>query len=242
LNGFHALPVEQPVKKPVLARSFWWMILIAAQLGAVIPVLADESAVIPYKEIDRLWQFVSAVNPTNLIARVSVTSTNPAVAPSDVKMVIQSPANGMIMVEMSPSGDIRRFPHSEELARENPPIVANQPKGTLRLTLTWKLPLADYNSFRYSRLQAGVSEVNKAIKVQAGLMSAAAPQASGVIFIFPPESAGKAKVEIVSAAGRKEYVADAKGHVRIEVENSPSLATADVVLSEKAKLIVPDVN
>jgi hypothetical protein len=73
-------------------------------------------------------------------------------------------------------------------------------------------------------------------------MSAAAPQASGVIFIFPPESAGKAKVEIVSAAGRKEYVADAKGHVRIEVENSPSLATADVVLSEKAKLIVPDVN
>jgi hypothetical protein len=234
--------VQLPVKSGIPVGSFWWVILIAAQLAALLPVsAADENAVIPYKEIDRLWAFVSAVNPTNLTARVSVTSTNPAVSPSEIKMIVQT-AIGPAMVAVSTDGEIRRFPHDPELLRQNPPVVSNQPRGSLRLTLTWRLPLADFLGFRYSRLQDGVAEVNKAIKAQAGLMSAVSPQASGVIFVFPNASAGKAKVEIVSATDRKEYVADARGQVRLELDKARAAASVEVRLSEKAQLIIPDVN
>ena len=222
---------------------FCRVLFIAAQIGALLPVLAadePENAVIPYKEIDQRWEVATSVNPSNLVGVITITSTNPAVTPSQIKMLVQT-REGQAMVSLAPNGELRHFPHDPQLANQNPPIVSNQPKGSLRLKLTWKLPVSEYLGFHYSRLQDGVNEFNKAIKTQAGPMSAVLPRASGVIFVFPLASAGKAKVQIISGTDRREYVADARGQVKLDLDKTTP-GNADVRLSEKADMIIPDVN
>jgi len=201
---------------------------------------ADTNAVIPYKSLDELCQMIAAVDPAKLDVRVFVSSQNKAVRPPDISLTIQSASKGRIPVPVGTNGQVLKFPHEKELRRENPSIIANQPKGTLSLLISMRLPQSDELTFRYKRLGNGVAELNKAIKAQAGLLSFLAPKAEGVIFFFPKASAGKAKVEIASTSRKLAYTADAQGHVKLKMDKALLLENPEVRVSEKPQSIVPD--
>jgi hypothetical protein len=201
----------------------------------------DTNAVIPYDTLDDMFQPIAVVDPAKLEIHVLVGSRNKAVHPADITLTIRSAARGMLPVTISTNGLIAAFPHQKDLRRENPPVVSNQPKGTLSLTVTMQLPPSDQLTFRYARLEDGVAEINKAIRAQAGMvLSAFAPKAGGVVFLFPKTAAGKARVEIASVAGRREYTADKDGRVILKLDTALVKENPNVTVSEQPEHIVPD--
>ena len=221
--------------------GLWLAVLTVVLLCAIQPSYgADTNAVIPYKTLDDMFQPISEVNPTKLEIHVFVSSRNKAVHPSDISLTIRSETKGMIPVTINTNGQILKFPHTKELHHENPPVISNLPKGTLNLTITMQLPPSDELTFRYSRLGDGVAEINKSIKAQAGMvMSLLAPKVQGVVFLFPKASAGKAKVEIASAAGKREYTADKDGVIKLKLEKPLLAENPEVEVSQKPDHIVP---
>src|SRR5205807_528971 len=101
--------------------------------------------------------------------RMFVSSTNKSVDPANITLAIHSASKGTIPVSLDTNGQILKFPHEKELVRENPSMVANQPKGSLRMMVSVQLPTPDTLTFRYARLGDGAAEMNKLIKSQAGL-------------------------------------------------------------------------
>jgi hypothetical protein len=204
---------------------------------------ADTNAAIPYKMLDDMFQPIDAVDPTKLEIHVFLSSTNKSVRPSDIRLTIHSTAKGLIPVRLDTNGQIIRFPVEKDLRRENPPIVANQPAGTMRFMVTAQIPPSDVLTFRYRRLADGVAEINKSIRARAGLMlSLFAPKVHGVVFLFPKASAGKAKVEIKSASGTREYTADRHGQIILKLDKALVTENSEVTVSEKPANIVPDLS
>jgi hypothetical protein len=226
-------------------QSGLWPAVLAFVLSCAMPpsCAADTNAVIPYKTLDEIFRPITEVDPTKLEIHVFVSSSSKAVHPSDISLTIQSATKGMIPVLLGTNGQVLKFPDETNLRRENPPVIANQPKGTVRLVVTLQIPPSDELTFRYDRLGDGVAEINKSIKAQAGLMlSLFAPKAQGVVFFFPEASAGKAKVEIASAAGKREYTADKHGQIKLKLEKALLAENPEVIVSEKPASIVPDMS
>lgn len=212
------------------------------QLAIAPQVLADTTnAVIPYRAMDKFCQMAASVNPAKLNFRVFVFSQSNSVASAAITLTIHSATEGMIPVSLGTNGQVVHFPHQKALVRENPSIVSNQPKGTLRLAVRLQFPLPPTLTFRYARLNGDVAEVNKLIKSQAGLLSLFAPKARGVIFAFPKADAHKATIAIVAAAGRQEFRADKLGRVKLKLDRSLLAENPQVVLSEKPQAMVPDI-
>lgn len=203
---------------------------------------AETNAVIPYKVLDDMIRAIASLDRTKLEVQVSVISNNKAVSSADMSLTIKSATKGLIPVTLGTNGQILGFPQTKELRRENPGVVSNQPKGSLRLWVSMQLPVPEALTFRYQRLGDGVAEMNKAIKAQAGMLSLFAPKIEGVIFFFPEASAEKATVEIATAAGRRKYTADKKGWVKLNLEKGLVKENPEVTLSEKPRVISPDMS
>lgn len=202
---------------------------------------ADINAVIPYRNLDEMFEPIAAVDPAKLQIHVFVSSTNKTVRAADITLTIASAVKGRIPVTLSTNGQILEFPLARELHRENPPVVSNQPRGSLRLAITIQIPPTDELTFRYARLGDGVVEMNKSIRLQAGLvMSLFAPKVQGVVFLFSKNSAGKAIVKIASATGQRNYTADRNGRIKLKLEKSLLAENPEVILSEKPNHIIPD--
>jgi hypothetical protein len=214
--------------------------LAAFLFGAALSLSATESekAVIPYDKLDKFWQLSSSVNPSNLVLRGRFNSKNEAIRTADIQLTIRSKTRGDIPVELNAAGELKAFPHTEELAKENPPIISNQPKGTLNMTIMWSMPSPEGLSFPYSKLRNGVAEFNKLIKAQAGMFSVLAPKSKTVWIFFPNTSAGKAKVEVITTKGTKEFKADAEGRVNVDLDSKVP-DNAEVRLSEKILGLAP---
>ena len=149
-----------------MSRPFCWAaVALIGLITTAVTHAATTNAVIPYKAMDDLWQIASSADQSKLMVRVFVASTNKTVRPADIVLTIQSASAGKIPVQLSTNGQIIDFPHRTELVRENPSIVANQPRGTLNLFIGYKIPVEGL-SFPYSRLGHAAAEANKMIKSQ----------------------------------------------------------------------------
>ena len=228
----------------VKQSGLWVAVLAAVLFCAIQPsYAANTNAVIPYKMLDEIFRPITEVDPTKLEIHVFVSSSNKAVHPSDISLTIQSATKGMIPVLLGTNGQVLKFSDETNLRRENPPVSVNQPKGTVQLVVTLQIPPSDELTFRYNRLGDGIAEINKSIKAQAGMMlSLFAPKLQGVVFYFPKASAGKAKVEIASTLGRREYTADKHGQVKLKLDKALLAENPEVRVSEKPASIVPDMS
>ena len=242
--------------RPPSPRPQWmkqeWKQVAALAIGAMIglasgamPLPAQPqsptNAFGPYNRLDDIFQPISAVDPAKLQIHVFISSTNKSVHPSDIRLTIHSATQGLIPVPVKTNGQIVNFPDTKELRRENPAIIANQPKGSLYLFFTIQIPPSDDLTFPYRRLGDSVAEMNKSIRAQAGwALSLLAPKVQGVIFLFPRSSAGKATVEIDSAAGRKQYTADKHGVIKLKLANPLLAENPQVKMSQRPDHIVPD--
>ncbi len=201
----------------------------------------DTNAVIPYKDLSDMFQPMAEIDRSKLEVLAFVSSTNKAVHPSDITLTIRS-ARGMIPVTVNTNGEILKFPLDQDLLRENPPVLANQPKGSIQMVVTVQFPVPEGLTFRYRLLGDGAAEMNKAIRKQAGwVLSLLAPKVQGAVFRFPTTSARKATVEIAAASGAKKYVADAHGVVTLPLNPSLVSENPEVRVSEKPLGIYPEI-
>lgn len=209
-----------------------------------LSAFADDTnvnATLSYRKLDDFFQMVDGVNRSNLLLEMFVHSTNRMVQATNITLTIHS-SGGNIPVSHDEHGNILNWPQSKEMARENPPIISNQPKGSLNLIITYRIPLTNDLAFGYAHLGDGVAEMNKLIKAQAGwTLSWLAPKVDTVVFFFSKTNADKAKVTIASPTGRKEYVADKYGQVKLKLDESLLSEKPQVQLSDKPMAVAPDV-
>jgi hypothetical protein len=216
--------------------------LAAIHLGIVQMACADATnATIPYEKLDSFFQISREMDQSKLQVRIYIVSSNRAVHAGDISLTIQSTTKGMIPVAVGTNGEILNFPVQKDLSRENPPVVANQPKGTLQIFLSANVPLPDGLTFHYSHLSDSVAEANRMIDKQAGMMSMLAPRAKGVVLYFPKSSAGKATVTISAITGPQVFTADDKGRIKLKIDDSLTSENPQVQLSEKTLAAQPDI-
>lgn len=225
----------------------------AATLGAAIILAAagatrvaqhqDQQPVgkIPYQTLEDAQLFVNSINPTNLVFHMIIGSSNKRIHPQDIHLTIASKTAGDIPVHLGSKGQFLNFPCDDDLRRENPPVLSDQPPGTLGFGYWMYVPVPASHTFSYSRLTAAVDEANQAFaranQTPGGSLvreiSGALANADAISFVFKPSSAHKAKVTLHTADGDKEYVADAHGVVELKI--NPKLRTENplVTISEQ---------
>ena len=222
-----------------------------SKIGLASSSSARTNATMPYRMMDDAYRLLGGVDQTKLVLNWSVSSKQKAVQTTGIHLTIQSTNQGPIPLRLNTNGQIIDFPHDEALRRENPPIVADQPKGSLNFTVWMQLPMDKGLTFPYHRLTDGVDELNRAV-AEANRYSKEdefgdfggvfRSRVQGVVIYFPRARAGKARVEIVSKAGKKEYVAPANGQIKLMVDKTLQAEDPEVILSERPQGIVPDIH
>ena len=243
--------------KRTMKTMTWTKMKMAIIIGVAVILAAGTTTLVAqhqpkpglsYKMLDDACQFAAGFDQTNLVVRILITSKEKNVRPQDIGLTIQSAVKGQIRVQLGTNGQILDFPHDEALRRENPSVIHDPTNGPCVLTLVAYMPLPEELTFPYSRLgdavaeaNDGIARANKIIKADfAGEMSSLKMKVQGVIFFFPKSSARKAKVEIESAAGRREYTADTKGIIKLKLEKKLLAENPEITVSEKPQTIMPD--
>jgi RNA polymerase sigma factor (sigma-70 family) len=243
--------------KGVSKIMMWNKIKLAALVGVAVLAtgavgfaareqMQGGNAKIPYTMLDDATQFISTVNQSNLEFRMTLGSKQ--ISPTNIHLMIESKVRGSIPVQLARDGQLVGLPHDDALRRENPFVVSDLPKGTLNMTMFIRLPKPRGQRFPYSRLSDGVEELNRAVvranqlikKSYAKEFLPFKKQVQGVIFMFPPALAGKAKVEIASATNRREYIANARGQIKLKIEKTLLDENPEVRVSHNSYTIVPD--
>ncbi len=215
----------------VTPRHLPLALLAGGILLAAVAAAADNAS-IPYSKLDELWQKIEQVDTGKLVASAQIVSKNKGIKPAQIRLVIRS-ATGDIPLRVSAEGYILDFPRTEALRKENPPIEANQPKGSLRLNIGVELAVPPANSFSYSRLTDGIAEAMKLMKAQASAPTSAEPVVKSVIFLFPKSGARKATIEILASGRKRLLTADAAGQVRLPIEAALAGENPEVKLSDR---------
>ena len=253
--------------KGALKLMAWTKMRTAIVIGATILLAAGTTTLvaqhesrrspsIPYKMADDLWQLINGTDKTKFNLWASIASTNKAVQPGDIHIMIQSAVKGPISVRLGTNGQVVDFPHDEALRHENPPVTVN-PSGGGSLTISAYMPVPEDLTFRYNRLGDGVAEANNTIaKAENKIIrpdylgwanyinwyfsTSRKLKVQGVDFVFSKSSARTATVEIMAAAGTKTYKADANGQIKLILDKSLLLENPEVKVSEKPLMMGPD--
>ncbi|MBS0659599.1 MAG: hypothetical protein JSR82_15255 [Verrucomicrobia bacterium] len=205
-------------------------VVAALALAPLLP--AQEVGKLPYKMLDEIFQKTSGLDRSKVAVRVVISSKNSAVKPGDITLTIDSKTAGAAKLALGPDGSIRDFPQNEALRKENPFIVSNQPKGTLNMTADVGLPVPAEKSFPYQRLVDGLTELNAAIKKQAGVLGVFVGAATKVNFQFGDP---KATVTVPTKSGPTTLKADAQGNVSVLIDATLAKSDAQVTVSERPK-------
>jgi len=138
-----------------------WVIAVLGLLLAMIPSLqATEQARIPYSLVYHIEKGLARASQkyTNLQIILRMRPVLSDIKPSDLRAYIDA-KNGPIGISIEDNGNFAA-PISEPLLGENPWIVVNQPKGTMKLE--WNIgivPNNPTNGMRYRDLMRSVQEV-----------------------------------------------------------------------------------
>jgi hypothetical protein len=115
--------------------------IVAITLMAVASAIAQktEPSRMPYADMHRMitLNFRGMEGLTNQTVTMKITSDLPQVGPEQIKLFVDA-KSGKIPIPMNPDGTFS-FPVRDDLLKENPMIVANQPKGTLNVAVVFTL-------------------------------------------------------------------------------------------------------
>ena len=222
------------IKQRVLRRAVLLPVLaVAVAFSSTASLHAQDTGQVPYAMMHKVFSRAQQVKNPKVRALVTLQSKTKMVKPPT--MVIQA-KSGPINVPITDDGEIRSFPVTDELLKENPPVLTNQPKGTSQLVAAMEAVLPDTLTYSGRELAQVVDVANAEIKKQAGMLSLMAPRAKAVSFQF--RDGGKQTVTI-NRAQPQVLSADANGAVRVEIDKSFAAEDPKIVLSEKpAKILV----
>jgi hypothetical protein len=209
------------LRHPLLAAAFI--------LSAGSAKCADLS--IPYAKLYPMFQRGSQIKSPHVRPIFVVQSTDKAVKPGSITLIIQA-KSGAIPLKIDPDGEIHGFPVSAELLKENPPVLTNQAKGSLRIGGGMGITLPDSLTFTFAQLNSLLTEATAEMKKQAGmLLSFMVPSAKGLMFEF--SSPRKQTLTIAYKAGPKVLTADSDGGITLPMDKASLAENPSVTLSEK---------
>jgi hypothetical protein len=182
--------------------------------SALAGMAPAENARLPYHQLYSAQKAQSEWNHahTNLLVVMVMRSTLPHVKTSDLAVYIQTKA-GKIPVEIRAGGDFA-VPVSDDLLAEDPWIITNQPKGTMRLD--WQVAVISgpiTKSVHYARLMRPVRE-SEDVQVEMRRFFPASPRltVTGLKLTFSPAQKGAVAV-IHARGGDRKLEADEHGEI-----------------------------
>jgi hypothetical protein len=177
------------------------------------PALA-ENARLPYHQLYNAQKAQANLNRahTNLVVLLTMQSTLPGVKTSDLAVYIDTKA-GKIPIEIGAVGDFT-IPMRADLFAEDPWLITNQPKGTMKLN--WQvgvLPGRLTGSLHYSRLLRPVRE-SEEVQEQMRRFFPGSPKLAktGLKLTFPAAQT-KAAIVIHAKDGDRNLEANEHGEI-----------------------------
>jgi hypothetical protein len=197
------------------------------------PALA-ENARLPYHQLYNAQRASADLNRahTNLLVVLTLQSTLPNVKTSDLAVYIEARA-GRIPIEIGAAGDFT-LPMREDLLAEDPWIIINQPKGTMKLNgQIGVIPGRITHSVHYARLLRPVRE-SEEVQEQMRRFFPGSPRLAmtGLKLTFPAAQA-RAVVIIHARGGDRKLEADERGEVILPLapdllEEDPEMSLSDI--------------
>ena len=187
----------------------------------------------PYATIHKVMSRAQQVKHPKMRAAVRIESKTKGVQAKD--LVIQA-KSGPITVPVGEEGEVRNFPMTPELLKENPMVSSGLPKGAAALQVGLELVVPDSKTYSYRDLAQTLDDANAELKKQAGMLSVMMPRAKALSFQF---GGGGKQTVTINGKDPQVLTADANGAVRLEIDKSLVAQDPQVVVSEKpAKILV----
>jgi hypothetical protein len=110
--------------------------VLASTCFAVSAIAEPQPANLPYRSLCQMVRldFTKTTGLTNELVSLKIGSKNPKVELKDIAMFIDS-ISGHIPLVIDTNG-VMALPISKELIKENPDVVANQPKGSMTMEVS----------------------------------------------------------------------------------------------------------
>ena len=197
-------------------------------------------ASITYATLCHVKRKVESLNGAGIIVEPVVRARSKGTDVVNISLTIESSVNGEIKVPVDADGVIGDFPITDSLERENPSVVANEPKGTLELALRVRIPVPNSRTFPYSELANGLRQANVVFRREIGLLGFLAAQTRDVELFFPKTAGSKAELVINAKDGPRKFIADQSGKLVLQIDNTLAAENPEVVLSDAPQSIVVD--
>jgi hypothetical protein len=183
--------------------------------SALVGSLSAENAKLPYAQLYQMQRVQAEMSGayTNLVVVLCMESASTNVKPSELNVYIDA-KSGKVPVKIGPDGDFT-VPMRDDWLAENPWIITNQPRGTMKLD--WFVGLVIRHlptSIRYKPLMQVVRDCSD-VRERMRQVFPSVPKAvvAGLKLTYPPPERGS--VVIHSERADKKLDADAKGEVTI---------------------------
>lgn len=223
--------IPSRIARPALAAEFFGFVVLCAILTVCATSARCADLTIPYAKLYPMFSRGAQIKSPHVRPIFVVQSTDKAVKPGSITLTVQA-KSGAIPLKIDPDGEIHGFPVSAELLKEDPPILTNQAKGSLRIGGGIGITLPDSLTFSFAELNGYLVEASAEMKKQAGMfLSFMVPSAKGLIFEFA--SARKQTLTIAYKAGPKVLTTDSDGGIKLPIDKTSLAANPTVTLSEK---------
>jgi hypothetical protein len=216
-----------------IEKSAMKSLVLFASIALAPAAFADEAtSTTPYAT---LYQVLSPVTKIatydHLVAIERIQSKDRSVRPDTIRVVIHA-KSGPINVPVSPTGEVK-FPVTEALRAENPPVETNQPKGSLALIVNVALKIGDRLRVPWNDIEAALNQVRQ---FYADTQGSAAPTISGVEAYFSP---GKDAMLTIEGKSERLLMADPAGHLIVTREMASENAGAVLAFSRTPEFVMP---
>ena len=254
VKGVLKMMTFQKIKIAAVATAL--MLLAAGTTALAVESKTAHSSSIPYRMADDFWQLFNSVDTNRLHIQLTLTSKSKTVHPEDICVTIHSAVKGPILFRPDTNGLLTAFPHDEALRRENPTITANQPSGTMLMTVACSIPVPNGLTFDYNYLFDGADEARQTIAKANKIVTPGnigwvnyvewlftpSLKVKGVVLGFPASSAGHATVKIMAAGKTKTYRPSANGILMLKLDDTLLPQNPAVTVSEKPLFIAPNIS
>lgn len=208
------------------------LLALVASLALAQNAAGGATSTTPYLTLYQVLSPVAKISTyDHLVAVERIESKLPDVRPQDIRVVIHA-KEGPIPVPVSATGEVK-FPVTDALRAENPPVETNQPKGSLALIVNVALHMADAKRMPWSEIETGLAQVKA---FYAETQGASAPGISGVEVHFP---AGESAMLTIEGKNERLLMADPLGRIVVTREMALESSAPVLVFSRAPEFVVP---
>jgi hypothetical protein len=192
-----------------------------------------ENARLPYSQLYYTQKAQMELNRshTNLLVMLTMQSTSPDIKPTSLNVYIDS-KTGKIPVPIGPVGDFA-IPLRDDLLTENPWIITDQPRGTMKLNWEGGLILGRLaNPVHYSRLMKPVRDYEDVQEQMRPYFPGSPRLAVAGMKLSFPDAPSRATAVIHAKGGDRKLVANDQGEIIIPLSQDLLDEDPEITLSD----------